>query len=85
MSNVVGLNGRAPPAPSGAEPDVIAALEELLEDARAGNISAVGVVMVRPNGEIGTRTRNPGRFRHQLVAGAAYLMNDIISAETAPD
>jgi hypothetical protein len=75
-AKVVGLNGD-PLLSNGADPRIIEALEELTDWARKGEIIGIGIVIVRPNKEIGTRTRGGG-VRHYLVAGCEYLKNDII-------
>jgi hypothetical protein len=77
MGEVVGLGDRTPPAPDGTEPQVIALLEELLAEARRGEIVAFATAVIRPNREIGTRSSNPVGHRHLLIAGAVYLMSDL--------
>jgi hypothetical protein len=49
MTNVVGLRGCAPCVKE-AKPEVIAKAEELLELARAGEITGIQCVTVSPNG-----------------------------------
>ena len=77
MADVVGLRGRAAPTGEGAEPEIVAELEWLLAQARAGDIIGFAAVVVRRNLEIGSVSRNPGGQRHLLVAGAAYLLGDL--------
>ena len=77
MADVVGLRGRAAPTGEGAEPEIVAELEWLLEQARAGDIIGFAAVVVRRNLEIGSVSRNPGGQRHLLVAGAAYMLGDL--------
>ena len=79
MADVVGLRGRAAPTGEGAEPEIVAELEWLLKEARAGDVIALAAVIVRRNLEIGSVSRNPGGQRHLLVAGAAYLLGDLTS------
>jgi hypothetical protein len=79
MADVVGLRGRAAPTGEGAEPEIVAELEWLLAQARAGDVIALAAVIVRRNLEIGSVSRNPGGQRHLLVAGAAYLLGDLTS------
>ena len=74
---VVGLRARTAPLSNGAEPEVIEALERLLEDARRGVIVAFAAVLVRPNSEIGTCIRNPCAKMHQLTAGTVYMQADL--------
>jgi hypothetical protein len=78
VSKIVGLAGRAPPQPNGAEPDVIQMLEEALEKARSGDVVSVGLVLVSPRGLISPWWANPGAAAHYLVAGCEYLKAAII-------
>lgn len=81
-AKVVGLRGgSAAPMGNGAEPDIIAVLERTLEQARRGELRAVGLVLVKGNLEIGTIARNPGGHRHLLVAGCSYLQHDLMAAD----
>ena len=77
MAEVVGLRGRVAPTVEGSEPEIVAELEWLLEQARAGDIIGFAAVVVRRNLEIGSVSRDPGGKRHLLVAGAAYLLGDL--------
>lgn len=74
--NVVGLHGFEPPNPEGAA-SVIEKLEAILAEARRGEIVAFACAAIRPNGEIGTMSSQTRGYRHQMLAGAAYLMNDL--------
>jgi len=74
---VVGLRDRAVPLANGAETAVIAKLEDILEQARRGEIVAFAMAVVRPNLELGTLSSSPAGHRHLMTAGAAYLMHDL--------
>jgi hypothetical protein len=76
---VVGLRGRAVLTEDGAEPDIIAVLERTLEQARAGEFVAIGLILIRRNLEIGSIARNPAGSRHLLVAGCSYLQHDLMA------
>ena len=77
MSDVIPLRaGAAAPLPNGAEPDVIALLEDALAQAQRGEVAACALVLVNPHGAIRTRVRNPSIHRNNLTAGAAYLLHD---------
>jgi hypothetical protein len=77
MADVVGLRGRVAPTVEGSEPEIVAELEWLLAQARAGDVIALAAVIVRRDMTIGSVSRNPGGQRHLLVAGAAYLLGDL--------
>ena len=78
MSDVIPLRaGAAAPLPNGAEPDVIALLEDALAQAQRGEVAALALVLVNPHGAIRTRVRNPSIHRNNLTAGAAYLLADM--------
>lgn len=81
-AKVIGMRGGASaPLGNGAEPDIIAALEAALDQARRGELRAVGLVLVKGNLEIGTVARNPCGHRHLLVAGCSYLQHDLMAAD----
>jgi hypothetical protein len=63
------------------EPGVIKILEEILDEARCGEIIAGAIVLVRPNATICSAISAPNGGRHHLVAACNYLKQDII-AET---
>lgn len=67
------------------QPDVIAVLEEILEDARTGDIQAVAVVGVYVDNslysysELGTGPQWNTTNRYSLIAGMASLHTDMLS------
>lgn len=66
--------------------NVIAALEALLEEARAGSIAALACVVARPNGGLATNVVwEAGRAAPLLVAGTAFLhqraMDEVLDAQ----
>lgn len=73
---VVGLRNRTVPE-GAAEPEVVEKIEELLAMAKRGEVIAFAMVLVSPNLEIMTSSRNPRGNRHLLVAGTAYLAHDL--------
>ena len=75
---IVSLDGSEARTPDGAYTEVIGCLERALEQAREGKIAAVALVMVRPNRDIDTAVSKNDMGRHMMVAGCAYLMNDLI-------
>lgn len=82
MPVVVGLRDTSVPNEDGAYQEVVDILESTLEEARTGQIVAIGLVVIRPNKEIGAIARNPAGCRHFLIAGCEYLKNDIIRYES---
>lgn len=83
MDKVVALHG-ATPLENGADPSVIEDLENILSMAKRGEIVAFAAVLIRPNREIGTRSRGD-HARHFLVAGCEYLKADLIAASERDD
>jgi hypothetical protein len=83
MAEVVGLHG-VTPLENGADPSVIEDLESILEMAKRGEVVAFAAVLVRPNKEIGTRSRGDN-CRHFLVAGCEYLKSDLIAVSERDD
>jgi len=55
------------------EPEVIATFERYAEQAKAGEVVAVAIVAVRPNGKVSTDYFNPSVWLHHLKSGAATL------------
>lgn len=71
MSNVVGLRGEIPlytPVP-----EVIECLEELLARAKAGEVRAVALAYVLPEGITGTAWNSGAASRHELTSAIAQL------------
>ena len=62
------------------EPRVVDMLKEALAQAKRGEISAIAIVKVRCNGAIGVGWEAPDGQGHNVVAGATYLMHDLIAA-----
>ena len=62
------------------EPQVIEALEDLLVEARRGEIIAGAIVLVRPNATLCSAISAPHGGRRHLVAACDYLKRDIIAA-----
>lgn len=57
-------------------PNVIDLLSEILEEAKAGRIAAVGLVTISPTHFIGTSfAQGEGHTAHDLVAGSVYLLD----------
>lgn len=72
MSNVVSLKDGALLGALAPDPDIVARLEALLEEAKAGEVKTLLYVVIRPcenikHGYVGCHSR------HLCVAGAAYL------------
>jgi hypothetical protein len=63
------------------DPGVIKILEDFLDEARAGEVNAGAILLVRPNATIHCAISAPHGGRHHLVAACDYLKQDII-AET---
>lgn len=66
--------------------NVIATLEALLEEARAGSIAALAYAVARPNGGVATNVVwEAGRAAPLLVAGTAFLhqraMDEVLDAQ----
>lgn len=76
MTKVVGLHGRAPIEPNGADPEVVEYIEHLLEMAKNGDIVAIGVGIVAREGHVFTNSRGRGH-KHELVACCEYLKHDL--------
>jgi hypothetical protein len=57
----------------GPEPEIIETLERYLKQARAGEVVAIGMVLVRPNGVVATDYFNPSVWLHHIKSGAATL------------
>ena len=61
----------------GGFPEVVELLEELLAQARAGEIESFGIIMTRPNRRISTQI-TPTTEAHLLLAGTVYLQHDLV-------
>ena len=76
---VIAFRGVSLGAVTGAvEPDVVAMLSLALQQAERGEIVAIAMVKVKPNGHVGHCWENPGGDGHLLVAGAAYLQHELL-------
>jgi hypothetical protein len=78
MSEVVSLRADGVVPEVEGEPDVIVMLEEWLERARRGEVLAVAVAGVKPNGDVTTSFNNPSRWHHHLTSGAAVLLHRLV-------
>jgi hypothetical protein len=79
--NVLSLSREGIQAPVRVEPGVIKILQDFLNEARRGEITAGAIVLVRHNATICAAISAPHGGRHHLVAACDYLKQDII-AET---
>lgn len=66
------------PIPKPVNEDSIRLLEEALEIAKTDGVNGVALVLVKPDKNIITNVSDSHDY-HLLVAGAAYLMNDLIN------
>ena len=66
----------------GGFPEVVALLEELLVQARAGEIESFGIIMTRPNRSVSTQL-TPTTEAHLLLAGTVYLQPDIVQRSSS--
>ena len=78
MTKIVSIDGRKPPEPNGAIPEVVEILEHWLAQARNGNLIAVGLLCVARDGHVFTTSRGRDQ-RHTLVACCEYLKHDLCS------
>ncbi len=78
MGDLHTLRGRPPILPGGVEQTVVALLEDALEQALRGEITAIAVIKVAPNDFVGSNFANPNGSRHLLVAGCVYLSADLM-------
>ena len=56
-----------------AEPEIIDTFERYAGQARSGEVAAVAVIIVRPNGVVVTDYYNPSVWLHHLKSGAQTL------------
>lgn len=85
MAKIIPIGGASVPQATGsADPSVVEALREALDQALRGEIVAVGVISVRPNGRVGFGWQCPGTGGHALIAGCEYLKHDLLN-DTAGD
>lgn len=78
-ADIVAIHGtNAGIAVGKAEPTVVEMLEKYLEEARRGEIIAVGLVIARPNNRVSFPWRCPGHSGHLIVAGCEYLKHDLL-------
>lgn len=76
MTQIVGLHGRAPPEPNGADPEIVEYIEHLLEMAKSGDMVAIGALIVCRGEHVFTNSRGRGH-KHELVACCEYLKHDL--------
>lgn len=78
--------GVTAPVTEGPKPqaDVIAVLEELLADARSGEVQAVSVALVHADGAPGDAwATGQSGFGHTLTAATTYLMHRLAASAIA--
>lgn len=76
---VMRLKPRLESTDDGAHMDeIIAVLEKSLEEAKEGQVAALALVKVRPDGRVRTALRGAPRFSHDLVAGTSSLQLDLV-------
>lgn len=78
MSKVVGLRGQPAPDANGADLEIVEYIEYLLALAKAGDILALGAMIVGRDGHVFTNSRGRGH-KHTLVACCEYLKHDLCS------
>lgn len=66
------------PSSAAGNPDLIDQLEELLERARAGSITAMGMALVNSDGTIGTRWSG-GDQTLPMIAAVAMLQHEFLT------
>ena len=76
MTKVVGLHGRPPIEPNGADPEIVEYIEHLLTMAKNGDIVALGACVVASGGHVFTNSRGRGH-KHELIACCEYLKHDL--------
>lgn len=64
-------------APPPAQPDVVAELEELAAQARAGQVQMLGVVVARPGGSVSTVITGESAHSFVLHFGATLLADRV--------
>lgn len=56
-----------------SEPEIVETFERYAEQARAGEVTAIGIIVVRPNGVVATEYFNPSVWLHHLKSGTQTL------------
>jgi hypothetical protein len=79
-SKIVALPGIEISETTGQPEGVVELLEELLEDARRGEIKAIAVVVCDPADKIKPQSAG-ATCRHQLMAGAVYLQHHLAARD----
>jgi hypothetical protein len=64
------------------EPLVVKALRMALDKAERGEVVAVDIVTVKPNGKVSHSWQCPNEHGHPLVAGCTYLTQDLVANTT---
>lgn len=67
--------------PAHHENEAISLIEETLRELRDGSAIAVGIVLVRKNGNVATAWDGADNCHHQLSSGAARLANRLASEQ----
>ncbi len=79
MSEVMSLNRERIRSSIRADPVVIDILEQVLDEARRGEIVAAAIALVRPDATICSCVSAPYGGGHHLVAACNYLKRDVIA------
>ncbi len=79
MSEVLSLNRERIRASIRTDPVVIDILEQVLDEARRGEIIAAAIALVRPDATICSCVSAPYGGGHHLVAACNYLKQDVIA------
>jgi ABC-type methionine transport system permease subunit len=74
---IIGFRGQKVPTATGADPEIVQWLEDVLEQAKRGEIEALLAVTVHGNDFVRTQVINNRGRRHELAASVVYLIHDI--------
>jgi hypothetical protein len=78
VSQVVGIRGAIPPAEgTSPNPDVVAFIDRLMQEALTGSLQGIAVVKVDRIGSITTDWQARGVERFTILAGASLLQRRI--------
>lgn len=78
VSQIVSLRPDGVVPETQGEPTVVEMLEDWLAMARRGEVTAIAIAGVKPNGRVTTSFNNPAQWYHHLVSGAATLMHRLV-------
>lgn len=79
MAEVKSLFGGEIPQP-GALPTIVEMLQNLLAEAKAGNVRCLAVAYIDSGDCVCTKARRGDKWNHQLAGAIAYLQHDFMSA-----